>query len=65
MKYRVIRAGNASGTCTEGDTVYTGLIDYGLADDDTRYTGIKHVSVTLTEGLYPTFTIPLADLEPL
>jgi hypothetical protein len=40
--------------------------DYGLADDDTRFTGIKHKSVTLDPtGDYPFFTVPVRDLEPL
>lgn len=40
--------------------------DYGLASDDTRSTGIQHVSVTLDpSGDYPFFTIPVRDLEPL
>jgi hypothetical protein len=39
--------------------------DYGLASDDTRTTGVKHISVTLKRsGDYPGFTIPLCDLEP-
>lgn len=38
--------------------------DYGLAQDDSRGTGIPHISVTLnSDGSYPSFTIPLADLE--
>ena len=33
--------------------------DYGLASDDTRMTGVPHVSVTLDpEGGYPFFTVP-------
>lgn len=40
--------------------------DYGLASDDTRMTGRKHISVTLSEtGEYPSFTVPLEDLEPI
>lgn len=40
--------------------------DYGLAADDTRITGIEHVSVSLERnGRYPTFTVPLRDLEPI
>lgn len=40
--------------------------DYGLSSDDTRMTGIEHVSVSLREdGDYPTFTVALRDLEPL
>lgn len=38
--------------------------DYGLASDDTRLTGIEHVSVTLNaDGDYPFFTVPRQDLE--
>lgn len=37
--------------------------DYGLASDDTRITGIAHVSVTLDlAGGYPTFTIQRRNL---
>lgn len=40
--------------------------DYGLASDDSRYTGIEHKSVTLDPtGDYPFFTVPVRDLEPL
>ena len=40
--------------------------DYGLAHDDTRATGIPHVSVTLdSDGGYPTFTVPITDLLPV
>lgn len=38
--------------------------DYGLAGDDTRMTGVEHISVTLeSSGEYPVFTIPLKDLR--
>lgn len=37
---------------------------YGLASDDSRYTGIEHTAVTLDEnGGYPFFTVPVQDLE--
>lgn len=40
--------------------------DYGLASDDTRFTGVEHISVTLkSNGDYPGFTIPKQDLEEL
>lgn len=40
--------------------------DYGLANDDTRMTGIKHTSVTLDAGGgYPFFTVPVKDIKPL
>lgn len=38
--------------------------DYGLASQDTRFTGIQHVSVTFNEnGDYPCFTIPHSLLK--
>lgn len=38
--------------------------DYGVASDDTRMTGVQHVSMTLDpEGDYPSFTVPEKDLE--
>ena len=38
--------------------------DYGLASDDTRITGVEHISVTLnSDGDYPGFTIPRYQLE--
>lgn len=40
--------------------------DYGCANDDTRYAGIEHVSVTEDkDGGYPFFTIPRNHLEPV
>jgi hypothetical protein len=56
-----------------GDKVPVGTIvydlkgwDYGLASDDTRFTGVKHVSVTLDpEGDYPSFTIRQSDLKEI
>ena len=40
--------------------------DYGLAADDTRFSGIPHTSVTLDPtGDYPSFTIQTADLEEI
>lgn len=37
--------------------------DYGLAKDDTRFSGIEHVSVTLkADGDYPSFTVPRSDI---
>ena len=67
-KYRIIRADRAAGGkehCSIGDIVYDQKgYDYGLASDDTRYTGIEHISVTRNaDGDYPGFTIPKVDLE--
>lgn len=40
--------------------------DYGLAGDDTRNTGIKHITVTTCpDGSYPGFTVPEDWLERL
>jgi hypothetical protein len=49
-----------------GDFVYDQIgYDYGLASDDTRWTGIEHTSVTLKEnGDYPGFTVPVKHLAP-
>jgi hypothetical protein len=52
----------------EAGVIVFGLkgFDYGLASDDTRHFGIKHVSVTLSpDGDYPCFTIPEKDLEEI
>lgn len=62
MKYKTLKArfGNPAGTI-----VYdcTGC-DYGCSSDDTRCTGVMHVSVTLDPtGDYPFFTIAYRDLE--
>lgn len=53
-KYQVIQGENI------GKFVYSlKYHDYGLASDDTRHTGIEHVSVTFDKtGDYPSFTIP-------
>jgi GH25 family lysozyme M1 (1,4-beta-N-acetylmuramidase) len=63
--YRIKRADRAASEVDVGTIVRhcTGH-DYGCANDDTRETGIHHVSVTLDpEGGYPFFTIPREDLE--
>lgn len=63
-KYR-IKTSSIQPGLQAGDIVY-GLMyhDYGLASDDTRNTGVDHISVTLdTEGNYPSFTIPRHALE--
>ena len=70
-KYRIkdtpVLGGAADSHSKQGDIVY-GLnkYDYGLASDDTRATGFKHISVTLDPtGDYPSFTIPVHNLEEL
>lgn len=38
--------------------------DYGCASDDTRMTGIQHISLSLNpDGDYPFFTHPFKDIE--
>lgn len=51
----------------DGQTVYELIhYDYGLASDDTRFTGVEYVSVTLDEsGDYPSFTIPKHELKEI
>lgn len=65
--YRVLKDSVLNSTARAGTIVYAGRgYDYGLASDDTRATGIEHVSVTLKRsGDYPTFTVPLRDLEKI
>jgi len=50
-----------------GDIVYDQQThDYGLANEDSRITGIEHRSVTKNEdGGYPGFTISVFDIEEL
>jgi hypothetical protein len=50
-----------------GTKVYLqGLSDYGLASDDTRVSGIRHITVTLkADGGYPGFTVPVDHLTPV
>ena len=64
-KFKIIRADRAAMQVEVDDIVYDSVKhDYGLASDDTRITGIEHVSVTFKEdGDYPFFTIPRADLQ--
>lgn len=63
--YRLRKSSTLNPDATEGCIVYASSgYDYGLASDDTRMTGVEHISVTLKRsGGYPTVTIPLHDLE--
>jgi hypothetical protein len=68
--YRIIRNDRAAGgkvSCEIGEIVYDQKgYDYGLSSDDTRYTGVEHISVTRkSDGDYPGFTIPRMDLEEI
>lgn len=62
MKYELLadRSEHKAGT-----TVYRcSKPDYGLANDDCRATGEKHISVTLDkDGDYPFFTVPVSQLK--
>lgn len=67
IKYRITKDGTNCAGHPAGTIVYSlrGW-DYGLASDDTRHTGIEHVSVTLKpDGDYPSFTIQRNSLEKI
>ena len=48
-----------------GTTVYAATCyDYGLANDDTMWTGRLHISVSLhPTGNHPLITVPFSDLK--
>lgn len=50
-----------------GTIVYdTAKYDYGLARDDTYFTGVEHMSVSLNpDGDYPFFTVPVMHVQEL
>lgn len=59
--YKLIQGHNG---LQEGTVVYlSNQFDFGLANEDTRVTGVRHLSVTLdSEGDYPLFTVPESNL---
>lgn len=68
--YRVLRVSTKCGACDNlrpGEVVYKQRgYDYGLSSDDTRATGVEHITVTRDpEGDYPGFTIAKRDLWEL
>jgi hypothetical protein len=65
--YRLLADSKIEPTAKAGALVYDCAgYDYGCANDDFRATGIPHRSVTLnSDGDYPFFTVPVADLEPV
>lgn len=65
-KYKIINTTMAANSEAKiGDIVYKAIYcDYGCANDDTRSTGLEHISVTYkSDGQYPFFTIPKQHLE--
>ena len=64
-RYRLLRDATTEKTAVAGTIVYPcARCDYGLAEDDTRMTGIRHISVTLSpDGGYPFFTVPEDSIE--
>lgn len=65
--YELLTDSKLNTDATKGTTVYKcRRTDYGCASDDTRLTGIEHISVTLNkDGDYPFFTHPLNKLKKL
>jgi hypothetical protein len=65
--YRLLADSKIEPTAKAGTLVYDcGRYDYGCANDDFRFTGIPHKSVTLNaDGDYPFFTVPVHDLEQI
>lgn len=63
-RYLMLRDSAIEPNVRKGMTVYKCLrYDYGLANDDTVLTGVKHISVTVkSDGGYPYFTVPERDL---
>jgi hypothetical protein len=59
----ILRADRASRQVFNvGDKVYHGRDCYGCASDDTRITGVEHVSVSPNKSGIPFFTIPREDV---
>ena len=65
IRYRLLRDAATNEAAVAGTIVYPcAKPDYGLAGDDTRMTGVCHVSVTLNhDGDYPFFTVPEDSIE--
>lgn len=60
MYLKFDRFGHKAGTQVYRVSKY----DYGLANDDSRFTGIPHMSVTLDPaGDYPFFTVAEGEIE--
>lgn len=65
--YEMLSDSNIGEGIKKGTTVYECVRhDYGCASDDTRITGVEHISVTVNDdGDYPFFTHPLNKLKKL
>lgn len=66
-KFKLIADSVSEPKAKIGDIVYTcAYNDYGLSADDTRATGVRHISVTFeSNGEYPFFTMPITGLEEI
>ena len=66
-KFRLLSDSKLDVTAKTGLTVYECVkYDYSCASDDTRRTGVQHISVTHKEdGDYPYFTHPEHLLEEI
>lgn len=67
-KYEVTDDDSTTGSLVKAGTVVYDckFYDYGCASDDSRSTGVEHISVTLdSEGDYPFFTIPKYKLKEI
>lgn len=66
-KFKMLSNSSIESEARIGSTVYScGKCDYGCAGDDTRITGVEHISVTLdSTGDYPFFTHPKHMLEEI
>lgn len=62
MTFRLLKSSALQPAAQAGMLVVPAGYDYGIADDDTRMTGIPHTSVRLP-SMDAFFTIPTADLE--
>lgn len=63
--YKLLQDSKIDPEMKAGTVVYRQAeYDYGCASDDTRTTGVEHISVTRNrKGGYPGFTIPLSHLK--
>ncbi|AWH15524.1 hypothetical protein [Pseudomonas phage 98PfluR60PP] len=65
--YEMLSNSTIESEATKGKTVYKSTKhDYGCASDDTRITGVEHISLSLKpDGDYPFFTHPVHLLKEL